>query len=329
MRSVTLSATNQSLEASGAATEPDGGDKTTARSWRSVVREPLLHFLLVGAVLFSGYQWLAPKPDQAIDTQRIVLTEDDVAQLVVSWLAQGRNPPTPEQIRALIDQKITQEILFREAVALGLDRDDEVVKRRLAQKMDFLAADLASLQETTADELKAWFDLNASALALPARATFTHLYFSPDKHGKATREAASAALLKVSTQSPASTAINTVGDAFMFQNHYGGATPARIAKEFGTTFSDALFQLAPGQWHGPVQSGYGWHLVWMDAVEPGRIPAFEEVAPQVKQAWMEERYREIKRAALTEMRSRYVVTLPEINSVKDLRGLAAGLAPDE
>lgn len=288
--------------------------------WQRVLGEPLLHFLVIGALLFGGYHILAPERGDTADAQEIVLTKDDVRQLAISWLAQGRSAPTPEQVRGLVDQKVTQEILFREAVALGLDRDDEVVKRRLAQKMDFLAADVAALQEPTTEQLESWFSQNSQGFALPAHASFRHLYFSSDKHGKGTRDAAASALASIAGKSRNAPEVAGWGDAFMFQDHYRDATPGQMAKEFGPEFSKALFRLTPGKWEGPVQSGYGWHLVWIDSIEPGRVPTFAEVMLNVKARWIEDTYREIKRTALEEMRSRYVVTVPLIDP-SDLQDL--------
>ncbi|MDR9776998.1 peptidylprolyl isomerase [Rhizobium hidalgonense] len=292
----------------------DGGEHNASGRFRRLLSEPLLHFVAAGALLFGGYQLLTPARDDVATTNRIVLTKDDVRQLAISWLAQGRSTPTPEQVRGLVDQKVTQEILFREAVSLGLDRDDEVVKRRLAQKMDFLASDVAALQEPTDAELKAWFEKNSETFALPAHATFRHLYFSTDRHGKETKEAAAAALASIEGKSPESSEAAAIGDPFMFQSFYGDATPDQMAKEFGPEFSEALFQLTPGKWAGPVKSGYGWHLIWIDSIEPGRIPTYAEVMPNVKAGWIDDKYREIKNSALDEMRVRYSVVVPPIEA---------------
>lgn len=285
------------------------------------LHEPLLHFLVVGVVLFGIYRVVTPEHEASANTQEIVLTKDDMRQLALTWLAQGRPVPTPDQIRSLMDQKVTQEILSREAVALGLGRDDEIIKRRLAQKMDFLAADLATLDEPSPTDLKAWFTANTDRFALPAHASFRHLYFSFDKRGKTSQESAAAALTVVAGKSPNSEEVAAVADPFMFRNYYGDATPEQTAKEFGPEFANALFELKPGSWQGPIPSGYGWHLVWLESMEPGRVPDFEEVAPQVKQAWLDDRYREVKQTALQEMRSRYVITLPSIDpaDLEDLR----------
>jgi hypothetical protein len=287
-----------------------------------LLSEPLFHFLVVAALLFGAYRLANNEPAAAVDTQQIVLTKDDVRQLAVTWLAQGQPPPTPNQLRSLVDQKVTEEILVHEAVALGLDRDDEIIKRRLAQKMDFLAADLAAIMEPSKADLKAWFSKNADRFALPAHMNFRHLYFSPDKRGTAARDAAAAALTLIEGKPVDSAEVASVGDPFMFKNYYGDSTPEQLTKEFGPEFAARLFKLQPRLWQGPVQSGYGWHLVWIDSIEPGRVPAFEEVEPEVKSAWLDDRYREVKRASLEEMRARYVVVVPPLDSIdlQDLNG---------
>jgi peptidyl-prolyl cis-trans isomerase C len=290
--------------------------------WARLLSEPLVHFVIVGALLFGAYGIADNDPEAATDTGQIVLTDDDIRQLAVSWLAQGRPAPTPDQLRGLVDQKVTEEILFREAVALGLDRDDQIIKRRLAQKMDFLAADLAAMEEPSRAELAEWFSKNADRFALPPHTNFRHLYFSPDKRGAGAHEAALAALGLAAGKAADSSELASMADPFMFKSYYGDATPEQLAKEFGPQFAEALFDLEPRSWQGPVESGYGWHLVWVDSVEPGRVPAFEEVEPDVKSAWLDDRYREVKQAALDEMRSRYDVVVPPLNEI-DLDNLAA------
>jgi hypothetical protein len=246
----------------------------------------------------------------------------------MTWIAQGQPVPTPVQLRSLVDQKVTEEILVREAVALGLDRDDEIIKRRLAQKMDFLAADLAAITEPSKAELKEWYAKNAERFALPPHMAFRHLYFSPDKRGGAARDDAGAALAIVADKPSDAAETASLADPYMFNSYYRDSTPEQLAKEFGPEFAAALFKLKPGSWQGPVQSGYGWHLVWIDSIEPGRVPAFEEVAPDVKSAWLDDRYREVKQNALAEMRSRYVIVVPPLDSIdlQDLGGSQAASA---
>jgi peptidyl-prolyl cis-trans isomerase C len=289
---------------------------------RKILGEPLLHFFVVGALVFGTYRFFNPQPEEAADPQRIELTESDVQQLAVSWLAQGRPLPTPDELRSLVEQKINEEILSREAIALGLDQDDQIIKRRLAQKMDFLAADLAAIDEPTDAELADWYGKNSDRFALPPHASFRHLYFSPDKRGNAAEQDAADALASMAGKQADAAESQSLGDPFMLRDFYGDATPAQTAKEFGPAFAQAVFGLKPGAWQGPVPSGYGWHLVWVDSLEPGRVPPYEEVKADVKAAWLDNRYQEVKRNALAEMRSRYTVVVTPLDSV-DLEDLGA------
>jgi peptidyl-prolyl cis-trans isomerase C len=294
---------------------------TLVRRW---LREPLLHFLLVGALIFAVYDLVRPPPGRAAPADRIVLTKNDLRQLAVFWIAQARAAPTADEMRALVDQKVREEILSREAVALGLDKDDEMIRRRLAQKMDFLAADMAALQDPSEAELRAWFAQNSGRFALPPRASFRHLYFSFDR-GPGAQDAAAAAFARLAGEPAAAAA---AADPFMFRDYYGDRTPEQIAKEFGPDFAKAVFRLEPGAWRGPIRSGYGWHLVFVDATEPGHIPAFEEVEPDVRSAWLDQKQRELKRIAFEAMRARYTVVAPpfEAADLADLRIPPAAIA---
>lgn len=295
--------------------EPHGSQIGTklsplARRW---LREPLLHFLLAGAILFATYELVNPAANRTDQINQIVLTEDDLRQLAVVWLAQGRRPPTADEMRALVEERVRQEILFREARALGLDKDDEIVKRRMVQKMDFLAADVTALQYPSDAELEAWFAQNSDRFALPPRVSFRHLYFSSGRPGAQYR--AAAILDKISGKPAQAPEVVTGADPFMFQDYYAERTPDQIAKEFGPPFAKAVFQLRPDAWQGPIESGYGWHLVFVENLEPRRVPAFTEVEPDVKSALLDQKQREIKRTAFEAMRARYTIVVPPIESV--------------
>jgi len=234
--------------------------------------------------------------------------------LAAAWIVQGHAPPTAQEMLALVDQRVREEILSREAVALGLDGGDEIIKRRLAQKMGFLAADLAVLQDPSDAELRSWYAQHADLFALLPRRTFRHLYFSLDR-GPSARDAAAAALSKIAGKTVAPVEVVAAADPFMFRDYYGDQTPIQVAREFGPDFAGALFQLKPGAWQGPIPSGYGWHLVFVEAAEPSRIPAFEEIEPGIKKAWLDRKQAQIMEVAFTAMRARYAVVVPPLESV--------------
>jgi peptidyl-prolyl cis-trans isomerase C len=285
--------------------ESDQERPARLRRW---LREPIVHFVAIGLLLFVGYRLL--HPDAGAQPGRIVLTEDDLRQISVAWLAQGRPPLTPEQMKSLIEGKVREEILYREALALGLEKDDTIVKRRLAQKMEFLADDVAALREPSSAELRDWFGKNSARFAMSPRTSFRHVYFSLDRGGERAHDAAAKALPRLSGKRGDWSGAATLGDPFMFQDYYADRSFEQLASVFGPGFAREVAELKPGAWRGPIESGYGWHLVWIESITPGRVPPFEEIEPDVKAEWTAEQREETKRKAFEAMRARYEVVLP-------------------
>ena len=276
------------------------------------LREPLLHFLLIGLVLFGVYRASNPVVVQQENRSRIELTDDDLRQLELAWMAQWRRPPTPEEVHRLVEGKVREEILYREALALGLEQGDMIVKRRMVQKMEFLAEDLSALREPNREELMAWFEDNPQRFTIAGRASFRHLYFAFDKRGERGREAAAGVLVTLADRPGDWPSAGALADPFMFQDYYGDRSPEQVANVFGAKFTRSLFQLQPGSWHGPIESGFGWHLVWVESMTPAHVPAFEEVEPEVRSAWVAEQRAEFKRQVYEAMRARYEIVLPGV-----------------
>jgi peptidyl-prolyl cis-trans isomerase C len=280
------------------------------------MRDPLVHFVLGGGVLFVAWSAFSPPSMPPTDPMRIEITDDDLRQIALVWLSQGRPLPSPDQMRELAQQEATQRILVREAVALGLDQDDEIIARRLAQKMDFLLADLAKLDEPTEDELRAWYGENLDLFAMPPRVSFRHLYFAQDARGlDGARADAEALLPTLAGMGPDDAGLRKLADRFMFRDYYGGKSPVDVAKEFGPGFAEAIFTFKEGVWSGPIRSGYGWHLVRVDALEPGHAADFDSIRDTVRSAWLDQRYREIRDRAYDEMVSRYTIIVPDPETV--------------
>lgn len=280
---------------------------STMKRW---LREPLLHFLLIGLVLFVFYAYKNRGRSGIVSPSQIVLSLDELATMEAYFESQWHRRPTPQEFQAMVEDKVKEEVLYREGLVMGLDKDDTIVKRRMAQKVQFLAEDIATAHEPSTAELKAWFEKNTDKFALPSRYSFRHLYFSPDKRDKNAHDDAAKALARIGNEPEDSTTIMPVSDRFMFQDYYGDRTPSAIAKEFGPQFAVALEKLKPGSWQGPVESGFGWHLVFVDTVIPGRIPAFDEVESEVKTAWLGEQKAQAREKAYKSLRSKYTVLLP-------------------
>jgi hypothetical protein len=277
---------------------------------KKLLHEPLVHFLLIGTVLFAVYAWWQPARDDAAGSKEIRLSLAEISQQVMLFQSQWKREPTAAELAHLMENRVQEEVLYREGVLLGLDKDDTIVKRRIAQKMQFLAEDVAAAHEPTSDELQDWYRQHADQFAMPARYSFRHLYFSPDRRGANARADAERALVKLLDQPEDTALAATLADPFMFQDYYRDRASEFLGKELGPNFAVALAQIAPGSWQGPVESGFGWHLVFVDTVIPGRVPDFEEVAPDVKIAWLGAQKAAAWDAAYKKMRAQYTVLLP-------------------
>ena len=278
---------------------------------RRLLREPLVHFLLIGAVLFGLYGVTQSGRPATAPSKEIRLSLDEIAQLTLLFQSQWRRPPTPQELERMVENKVQQEILYREALAMGLDKDDEIVKRRMAQKMQFLAEDVAAAREPTTAELKAWFEKNSATFAQPAAAQLpaSLLLARPARRprarrcGEGAREARRPARGREDRQrrSPIRSCSRTTTAI---------ARPTISARNSDRSSRWRSAKLPPGSWQGPIESGFGWHLVFVDTVIPGRVPAFEEVEPDVRTAWLGEQKALAWEKAYKEMRAKYTVLLP-------------------
>ncbi|HYU54466.1 MAG TPA: peptidylprolyl isomerase [Gemmatimonadaceae bacterium] len=279
---------------------------------KRLLREPLLHFLLIGAGLFALFHHMRPQRDTSPTSGQIQFSLDELSQLALLFQSQWRRKPTVDELDRLVENKVQQEVLYREALAMGLDKGDEIVKRRMAQKMQFLAEDVAAAREPTTEELKSWFTINSQKFAIPARFSFRHLYFSPDRRGERAREDALKALTQLARQPEDSKLAASLADPFMFQDYYRDRAQEYLGKEFGPRFAESVEKLTPGSWQGPVESGYGWHLVFVDTVIPARTPTLEEVESDVKTAWLSQQKAQAWEKAYKEIRAKYMVLLPVV-----------------
>jgi parvulin-like peptidyl-prolyl isomerase len=268
-----------------------------------MAREPLVRFLLIGTVLFAGMQMLraAQRPVVRIDAS-------ELNQLAAYWEAQTQRPPTKAELAGIIGDRIDEELLAREALRLGLDKNDMIIRRRLAQKMSFATDDAAAAEPTDA-QLRAYYDKTADRYAAPARVGFQQVFFSGDRpHGGAEKAAAQA--LERAEEGGRE---DPTGDPFLFPLAYDDVNLPDLLRDYGPAFVKTL-QTAPiGAWTGPVLSPYGWHIVKVTARKPGAATSFEAVRDQVRDAYGADRRESGRAAFMKDLRRRYRVVVAGVD----------------
>ena len=267
-----------------------------------ILREPLLHFLVAGGALLIA----ARLHTAAVDQRRIVVTPDAVAKMDHTFRLQYGVDPTPAARERMIGQWIEEEALFREGVARGLDKDDEIIRRRIVQKMQFLSQYLAAPPAPSEADLRAYYQANLAHYRTAERVTFTHVFFSPDARGQAAALADAQALLR---SLPASlTRAADRGDRFPDLYDYAGFGRADAEKLFGAGDIDqALFTAPVGVWSGPYRSGFGWHLIRVASRTEPRQQPYEAVADQVRDDWRTDAEARANQRALADLERKYTI----------------------
>ena len=275
-----------------------------------LLREPLLHFLFIGAAIYLLYGVFAEAVPEA-DDKTIVVTAGEIEWMQMAWRKRWNRPPTAAEFDGLIQQYIKETVLYREALTMGLNQHDQVIRRRLAQKLEFLAKDLVALTPPTEEELRTYFTEHQDRYQEPALYTFTQVFIDPDKRGDATLadvEKIKAALI---AKGDAIENASALGDGFMLQNYYPEKDQVEIQKLFGSGFAESLVELSTGQWHGPVLSGYGVHLVYVSHVSEPPVPVFAGVRERVVQDWTTDRGEELNEQFYANLREQYIVVIEE------------------
>jgi hypothetical protein len=276
--------------------------------FKSLAKEPLVHFLGIGAVLFLLFGLVGEPMEN--NERRIEITEQDINRLSTNWQRQWNRPPSQAELSGLVEKTIREEILYREALQMGLDEEDSVIRRRLAQKLEFLIQDVASQAKPGTDELQAFLDNNQDRFIDDARYSFSHIYFNPDKHGREMPAMVGEVLTQL-MNNPAPADIGALGDLFMLDQEFSDNTSQQLDRLFGRSFSQQLESLKVGEWDGPVQSGYGVHLIMISNKIPSRLPELAEIEGKVARELMVQKQKEANEQVYMKMRSLYEVVVAE------------------
>lgn len=284
------------------------------RRW---LREPLLHFLLAGGLLFGLYGLL--NGDSAENAPGVVrITPAEVNWLKESWTRQWMRPPTEDEFRGLITGYLKEVLLAREAMEIGLDEDDTIIRRRLAQKMEFLVQDTLQQTEPSEAELRSFYEQEPERFQTPTRVSFNHIYFNRERRGESTTADARAALEQLmntdSAYDPA-----RFGDRFLGQYDFVAMDETAVAGSLGAAFASAVFAATPGSWIGPLESGYGLHVVHVTERQVAQRQDFSDVRDDVLTLLRQQRAQQGFDDYFASLRKKYDVQVDE--------GIAAQVAP--
>lgn len=286
---------------------------------KQLFREPLLHFLLLGAGLFVGFGLVDKRTSG--EPGQIVITQGQIEHLAAGYNRVHGRPASPEELEGLIGDYVREEVYYREALALGLDRDDPVIRNRLRLKMEFISDDVAAQAEPTEEQLRRYLQEHPDTFRIEPRFTFSQVYLNPERHRESLAHDV-AQLLTQLNQAGDKADVSELGDPFLLEHNFVALAASEVVKQFGEKFAARLGELPRHQWQGPVESGYGVHLVFVSETTQGRVPTLEEVRDAVRREWANARRLEVNEKFYQNLLKRYTVTVERPQPMKAGKKLA-------
>ena len=284
------------------------------------LREPLVQFLFLGGLIYLAYALFSPQAAEEEYERKIVVNASKVQWMHNSWQQRWNRLPTKEELDGLIQQYIKETVLYKEAVHMGLDKEDGIIRRRLAQKVEFLAKDLVIYTPPTEEDLKKYYEEHQDKYKPDVTYTFTQIYFDPDKRGESTLDDANRVKEKLVAQGSMLQRIEGLGDDYMTANYFVANTPMQIRKNFGSGFAQSLMELKAGVWHGPVLSGFGTHLVFVNEIVSPPVPPLEEIKARVLEDWISDKREELNDEFYKALKAEYTIVVEDDNvSVLDVK----------
>ena len=277
-------------------------------SW---LKEPLFHFLLIGAGIFLVYGLTANESEDEVNGIDITAARAD--RMVTMWEKRWNRPPTQEEFNGLTDQYINEEILYREALAMGLDSDDPVVRRRLAQKVKFISNDIITIDTPTDAQLQSYLDTHASRYQLAGKITFQHIYFNPAKHN-ADMETEATDLLARLLEVNNGIDMESVGDGFLHGTAFSNMKEFEVNRLLGKKFTKELFSQPVGKWIGPLASSYGLHLIYIESKSEAKTASLKMARESVLEDWTSDERKKANDAFIANLRKEYEVVISKPTS---------------
>jgi len=281
--------------------------------------EPLIQFLIIGAGIYGVYAMYGTPEENFRDTL-VHVDSNRINAFISEWEARWSRPPTQQEIDGLIQSYIREDVLYRQAVAMGLNEDDPITRRRMAQKLEYLTSDLAMMVPPQEGELEQYFEQNKEQYRQPDRVTFTQVFLDPDIREEATLEDAAELLAELQAGGVPDSQTLEAGDQNMIQSYFQSANQLDVARQMGTGFADSVMELETGKWHGPVLSGYGVHLVYVYVHREAPPAVFENVQAEVLENWQMEKREQFNADFLKNLKGRYEIVIDEIPAERILLG---------
>jgi parvulin-like peptidyl-prolyl isomerase len=263
------------------------------------------------------------------DSDRIVIGPGQVEHLAVGFGRTWRRPPTPAELKGLVDDYVREEMATREARGMGLDRGDTVIRRRLRQKLEFLVEDAAEAVPPSDAELQEWLDTHPETYQREPQVAFRQVFLSPDRRGESVERDAKSLLARLEGAGPDAD-IESLGDSIMLPSDIDLAPLGSTSRTFGNEFAALLAEIEPGQWAGPIPSGYGLHLVYVRERTPGQTPELTDVRDAVARDLLTNRRKEQLETMYERLLERYevVIDMPEPESSPGAQGAETPPEPE-
>lgn len=268
-----------------------------------IFKEPLLHFLLLGSIIFAAYEVFAPM--NAAQTADIVVTAAKIEQLASIFAKTWQRPPSPEELKGLIEDYVREEVYVREALSLGLDRDDTVIRRRLRLKMETMIDTAADALVPSDADLEIYLKTHSAKFEVDPQIAFRQVFLSPARRSDGITRDAIAILESLRRGAPVDPA--TLGDATLLPDEMPLTSKTAISEMFGLEFAEAICDLEPGQWMGPIESAYGLHIVHVSGRQAGHLPQLAEIRGPLAREWADAKRQELAQARFDNLLKRYRV----------------------
>ena len=276
------------------------------------LREPLVQFLFLGGLIYLAYALFSPQAEEE-KNDIIVVSEARVQWMQSSWKQRWNRLPTQAEFDGMLEQYIKETVLYNEAVKMGLDKGDGIIRRQLAQKVEFLAKDLVIYTPPTEEDLQKYYDTHQEKYTPDATYTFTQIYFDPDKRGDATLEDAKKVKVQLEEQGSMLQDLTQFGDDFMVDRYFTANSELQIRKNFGTGFANEVIKLEPGKWYGTILSGYGVHLVYMKEIVTPPVPPLSKIKELVLQDWTADKQEELNDQFYAALKETYTIVVEDDN----------------